>query len=55
MVEPKLALRYVEFRQGEPYDADRLNELYTDLLTGGYFQNVELRTTPRPAPDLDVP
>lgn len=55
VVDPELALRYVEFEPGEPYDADRLNELYTDLLTGGYFQNVELRTTPRPAPDLDVP
>jgi translocation and assembly module TamA len=55
VVEPELALRYVEFEPGEPYDADRLNELYSDLLLGGYFQNVELRTTPRPAPDLDVP
>jgi len=54
VVDAQLALRYVEFKPGEPYDADRLNELYTDLLTGGYFQNVELRTTPRPAPDLDV-
>ena len=55
VVDEELALRYVEFKPGEPYDADRLNELYTDLLTGGYFQNVELRTTQRPAPDLDVP
>lgn len=55
VVDPKLALRYVNFRQGEPYDAELVNELYTDLLAGGYFQNVELRTTPRPAPDLDVP
>jgi len=55
VVDPELAMRYVEFEPGEPYDADRLNELYTDLLAGGYFQNVELRTTPRPAPYLDVP
>ncbi len=55
VVDPRLAERYVEFRAGEPYDADRLNDLYTDLLAGGYFQNVELRTAPRPAPDLDVP
>jgi translocation and assembly module TamA len=45
----------VNFKPGDPYDADLVNELYTDLLAGGYFQNVELRTTPRPAPDLDVP
>ncbi len=55
VVEQKLAERYVEFRAGEPYDADKLNDLYTALLSGGYFQNVELRSTPRPAPDLDVP
>lgn len=55
VVDPQLAMRYVDFKPGEPYDAERLNELYTDLLSGGYFQNVELRTTPRPAPDLDVP
>ena len=54
VVDPKLALRYVDFKAGEPYDADRINDLYTALLIGGYFQNVELRTTPRPAPDLDV-
>ena len=55
VVDPKLVLKYVNFRPGEPYDAELVNELYTDLLAGGYFQNVELRTTPRPAPDLDVP
>ncbi len=54
VVDPKLALRYIDFREGEPYDVERVNELYTDLLAGGYFQNVELRSTPRPAPDLDV-
>ena len=55
VVDPDLALRYLEFRPGEPYDADKINDLYVGLLAGGYFQNVELRTTPRPAPDLDVP
>jgi translocation and assembly module TamA len=55
VVDPALALRYLEFKPGEPYDADKINDLYAALLAGGYFQNVELRTTPRPAPDLDVP
>lgn len=55
VIDRDLAMRFVEFRPGEPYDADRLNELYTDLLASGYFQNIELRTTPRPAPDFDVP
>jgi translocation and assembly module TamA len=55
VVDPDLALRYLEFKPGEPYDADKINDLYVALLASGYFQNVELRTTPRPAPDLDVP
>jgi len=55
VVDPDLALRYLEFKPGEPYDADKINDLYVALLAGGFFQNVELRTTPRPAPDLDVP
>lgn len=55
VVEPKLVRKYVNFKPGDPYDAEIVNELYTDLLAGGYFQSVELRTTPRPAPDLDVP
>lgn len=55
VVNESLARRYVEFAPGDPYDVDRINELYTALLSGGYFQNVEVRTSPRPAPDLDVP
>ena len=55
VVDEFLARRYVEFKPGDPYDADQINELYTALLSGGYFQNVEVRTNPRPAPDLDVP
>lgn len=55
VVDPALVLRYVDFKPGDPYDAERVNELYTDLLAGGYFQNVDLRPTPRPAPYLDVP
>jgi translocation and assembly module TamA len=55
VIRDRLARSYVDFEPGEPYDAERVNELYTDLLAGGYFQNVELRTTPRPAPWLDVP
>ena len=55
VVDEKLAMDYVEFKAGEPYDAEKVNDLYVALLAGGYFQNVEVRTTPRPAPDLDVP
>jgi translocation and assembly module TamA len=55
VVDPELALRYLEFKPGEPYDGDKINDLYVALLASGYFQNVELRTETRPAPDRDVP
>jgi translocation and assembly module TamA len=54
VVDPELARRFVEFAEGEPYDADRINDLYTALLASGYFQGVEVRTTPRPGPEPDV-
>ena len=54
VVEPELAARFIEFAEGEPYDADQINDLYTALLASGYFQGVEVRTTPRPGPEPDV-
>lgn len=54
VVEPELARRFVEFTEGEPYDADKINDLYTALLASGYFQGVEVRTTPRSGPQPDV-
>lgn len=54
VVEPELAARFVEFRAGDPYDADRINDLYTALLASGYFQGVEVITTPRPGLSPDV-
>jgi translocation and assembly module TamA len=54
VVEPELAARFVGFREGDPYDADRINDLYTALLASGYFQGVEVITTPRPGPSPDV-
>lgn len=54
VVDPDLARRFVEFAEGEPYDAERVNDLYTALLVSGYFQGVEVRTTPRPGPEPDV-
>lgn len=54
VVDSALAGRFVEFAEGEPYDADKINDLYTALLASGYFQGVEVRTTPRPGPEPDV-
>lgn len=54
VVRDATARSFIEFASGEPYDADRINDLYTSLLVSGFFEGVEIRTTPRPAPDRDV-
>lgn len=54
VILPALAERFIEFHAGQPYDADDITSLYQDLLGAGYFEQIDIRTTPRPAPDLDV-
>lgn len=54
VVRDRTARAFIEFSTGEPYDADRINDLYTALLVSGFFEGVEIRTTPRPAPARDV-
>jgi translocation and assembly module TamA len=54
VVREPVARAFIEFAEGEPYDADRINDLYTGLLVSGFFEGVEIRTVPRPAPDNDV-
>ncbi|MBL8224045.1 MAG: outer membrane protein assembly factor [Chromatiales bacterium] len=54
VVREPIARSFVEFAPGEPYDAERINDLYTGLLVSGFFEGVEIRTTPRPGPDRDV-
>jgi translocation and assembly module TamA len=55
VIRPKLAQAYVDFEPGQPYDARRITKLYEALLGTGYFYGVDIRTTPRGAPDYDVP
>jgi translocation and assembly module TamA len=47
--------RFVEIEPGEPYDAERLRRLQRDLAASGYFDQVNLTTSPREAPFNDVP
>ena len=54
VVRDRTARAFIEFAPGDPYDADRINDLYTSLLVSGFFEGVEIRTTPRPPPDGDV-
>lgn len=48
VLDEELARSYLDFRPGDPYDAERISDLYTALLSNGFFQGVEIRTTPRP-------
>jgi translocation and assembly module TamA len=54
VVRDTTARSFIEFNTGDPYDADRINDLYTSLLVSGFFDGVEIRTTPRDGPDRDV-
>jgi translocation and assembly module TamA len=55
VVHPEFVARYVDFRPGEPYDSQRLTSLYEALVITGNFNTIDIRRSPRPAPDLDVP
>jgi translocation and assembly module TamA len=43
LLEPALLDRYYEFRRGDPYDRQRLTELYVELTGSGYFSAVDVR------------
>ncbi len=42
----RLAGSYVTFREGEPYDARRLNEVYGELAASGFFRTIDVRPLP---------
>jgi translocation and assembly module TamA len=54
VVRDTTARSFIEFDTGDPYDADRINDLYTSLLVSGFFDGVEIITTPRDGPERDV-
>jgi translocation and assembly module TamA len=55
VVRPSLVERFVDFRTGDPYDGVEVSDLYSALLSTGYFASVDLRTSPGVPPDIDVP
>lgn len=54
VVDDRLAQGYIDFEQGQPYEAVLITRLYEDLLSTGYFLGVDIRTTPNGDPDYDV-
>jgi len=55
VLHERLVRRYANFAPGDDYDAARIGDLYASLFETGYFDVVDIRSEPRPAPDLDVP
>jgi translocation and assembly module TamA len=42
----QLASSYLTFREGEPYDASRLADVYAALANSGYFRTIDVRPLP---------
>jgi translocation and assembly module TamA len=55
VVRPNLVESFIDFEPGQPYDAGKISGLYEALLLTNYFDEIDVRTEARPAPDLDVP
>ena len=55
LLRPDLVERFVDFRPGDPYDGTKVSDFYNALLATGYFSSVDLRSSPQPPPDLEVP
>jgi translocation and assembly module TamA len=51
----RLASSYVTFREGEPYDARRLTEVYGELSASGFFRTVDVRALAPDAATRTIP
>jgi translocation and assembly module TamA len=54
VLKDELAARFIEFRPGDPYDAERIRDLQLDLASSRYFDQINLSTVPRGEPYFDV-
>ena len=50
-----LASSYVTFREGEPYDARKLVDVYAALADSGYFRTIDVRPLPADAATRSIP
>jgi translocation and assembly module TamA len=51
-----LAASYLdEFREGEPYDAERLTDAYAALASSGYFETIDVRPMPADPATQTIP
>jgi translocation and assembly module TamA len=51
----ELARSYVTFREGEPFDARRLTEVYGELADSGYFRTIDVRPLEPEADTRKIP
>jgi translocation and assembly module TamA len=51
----RLAGSYVTFREGEPYDASRLTEVYGELAASGFFRTIDVRPLAPDAATRTIP
>jgi translocation and assembly module TamA len=54
-LDPALLQRYLKFQPGDPYDSKALLNLQSDLISSGYFQQVEVATPREKAVNYRVP
>jgi len=55
ILEPSLVTRYVDIRQGDPYDSRSFTSAYRDLTNSGYFRRVDISPEFDLASDRQVP
>jgi len=55
VLDPELVERFVSITPGEPFDARLLRNVYRDLASSAYFDQVVITRNPRGEPHFDVP
>jgi translocation and assembly module TamA len=51
----RLAASYLTFREGEPYDARQLTDVYAALADSGYFRTIDVRPLPADSATRTIP
>jgi len=55
ILEADLVQRVVTYSPGQPYDGEITRRMQSELIASAYFDQVELKTSPRGEPHFDVP
>jgi len=55
VLDAQLLERYFDFSPGDPYDANKVNDLYSSLRGSGYFNQVDVRPLPADRESREIP